>query len=105
MKYEATKSVIDESIPSNAIAMYVNGDRDLEILCATSKGNYSKLIDALVKNDDYGFKEMFLYGEAFTVIPGTRVIVLDRTISQAKVRILEGSYINNIAWVGIEQVE
>lgn len=104
-QYEATKTVIDKNIPSNAVAMYVKGDRDLEILCATSKENYSKLIETLLKDDDYGFSAMIINGEAFMVAAGTRVLVLEKTISQAKIRILEGSYINKIAWVGIEQVQ
>lgn len=90
--------------PSNEISLYTKGQPDLEILCGTTTENYSELINYLVKKDDYGFQEMFLLGKAFTVPPGTKALVLERTIAQAKVRILDGTHKNEIAWVGIEQV-
>lgn len=88
-------------IPSNAISLYYGGD---DILCAISNDKYKELINCLVKKDDIGWNELFANGEAFTISSNTRAIVLDYKLSTAKVRISEGLYKDQIAWVAIEAV-
>lgn len=89
----------ENDIPDNAISLYWDGD---EILCGSTKDNYSDLIDCIIKQDEYGLQEMFLLGQAFAVPSNTKAIILEQKIGQTKVRICEGDYVNEIAWVASE---
>ena len=100
--YTTTTNSSSPTFPSNptsSSSSYAGGDTvslyygGVEILCGTTEQNYKDLIDTLVHQDQYGFQEMFSTGRAFIVDSGTNALVLDRNISTARVRILEGLYI------------
>lgn len=86
----------------DTVSLYYGG---VEILCGVTEQDYKDLIDTLVDNDDVGFNEMFSNGRAFMVDSGTKALVLDRNFTAAKVRIMEGVYKDEIAWVGIEAID
>lgn len=88
-------------IPSNAISLFYDGG---DILCATTKDNYSDLIDCIIVKDEVGFSQMFANGTAFRVSSMTKALVLEKHFSTSKVRICEGIYKNQIAWVAIEAI-
>jgi hypothetical protein len=92
-------SLQNNSNSGNSIDLYFGGE---DILCGTTEKNYSDLIGALVNKDDYGFKEIMFDGRAFTVPSRTKALVLQRTLTQTKVRILEGKYINEVCWTASE---
>ncbi|HPL54777.1 MAG TPA: hypothetical protein PLW11_11705 [Bacillota bacterium] len=96
-----SNSTQQESIPSNAISLQYE---DATILCGTTQENYSELIDCLVKKDEYGWNQMLSTGKAFVVPSRTRAIVLEKKFTVAKVRIVEGIYKDEIAWVAIEAI-
>jgi len=97
-----SNSTQQESVPSNAISLYYE---DATILCGTTQENYKELINCLVKQDEYGWNQMFATGKAYLVPSRTRAIVLERKLTTAKVRIVEGIYKNQIAWVAIEAIK
>lgn len=74
------------------------------ILCATTKSNYSDLIDIIINKDEIGYSAMFLSGAAFEVGDKTNALVLEMSGGNAKVRILEGSHYGETAWVAIEAI-
>ena len=89
------------SSSGGTVSLYMDGS---VILCGTTKGNYEDGIDALVKRDEYGLQEMLANGKLFDVPSGTDALVLERHLTTAKVRILEGTYKNRIAWIAIEAI-
>jgi len=100
----AISLVGSKSLPSSGDTVsLVHGNTD--ILCGTTQQNYSDLINALIKKDDYGFNEMMASGKSFTVSSGTKALILEMDGGSAEVRILEGTHINEIAWVAIEATE
>ena len=90
-----------ESSSNDIVSLYFGG---VEILCGVTEQDYKDLIGTLVNKDDLGFNEMFANGNAFIVDSGTKALVLDRNFTTAKVRILEGVYENEIAWLAIEAI-
>jgi hypothetical protein len=99
----SNSSSTSNNVPSSGdtVSLYYGG---VEILCGTTEQNYKDLIDTLVDKDNVGFNEMFSSGKAFMVDSGTKALVLERNFTTAKVRIMEGAYKDEIAWVGIEAI-
>jgi len=60
---------------------------------------YSEHQEALRAHDDIGVFNLEMQGRVFTVMKGTKVLVLDRRSGRTKVRILEGDYFGFSGWV------
>ena len=66
---------------------------------AVSEAALDSLTDASFANDEHGINQMLLLGQVVLVPHGTRVLVLDRDFTSAKIRILEGNYSTRGGWV------
>lgn len=75
-----------------------------EVLVATSKENFGKLIKATVAKDTIGMAQMVQSGEAFFVDNGTKVLVIGSAVGSREIRILEGQHATRSGWVPVEFV-
>lgn len=75
-----------------------------EILVATSKENFKKLIKASVAKDTIGMAQMVQSGEVFFVDSGTKVLVIGSAFGSKEIRILEGKSATRSGWVPLEFV-
>lgn len=83
---------------------YLSSGSGNDVAVAISKEAQNRLTDASVAKDEYGFRQVFLEGDAFIVQTNTKVRVLDSTWTLKQVRILEGEYINKAVWLPYEWV-
>lgn len=99
--FSSSSTSSSNSSNRNTVSLYMDGT---EILCGRTEQDYEDLIAALVREDEYGFGELFLLDRAFVVDSRTIALVLDLSFSIAKVRILEGAHANEICYTAIEAV-
>jgi hypothetical protein len=85
----------------DVVSLYYGG---VEILCGITEQDFKDIVDAIVNKDDVGFNQIFTSGRGFIVDSGTKALVLEKHLTAAKVRIMEGPYSGQIGWVTIEAV-
>lgn len=76
-----------------------------EVLVATTKENLGKIVHTATVKDDLGIAQMVLAGQAYLVDKGTKVLVIDTTLTASQIRILEGEEIGSSGWVPEEFVK
>lgn len=75
-----------------------------DIIVSVSEVALERFIKASIANDRLGVAQMVLNGEGFLVQSGTKILVIDSTTFQRKVRILEGEHFGRSGWVPYEWV-
>lgn len=81
---------------------YLRIEGQQQVLVATSKANFEKLIKLSVANDNLGLAKMTVDGEAYFVDSNTKVLVISSSVGSREIRILEGSQFSNSGWVPAE---
>lgn len=86
---------------------FLQGPAD-EVIVGLSKESIDRFIEAIIKEDEYGAKELKSSGQIIYVPNRTRFLILETTGflgAYYQVRILEGKYQNVAVWVQREQVK
>lgn len=71
---------------------------------ADSQETNSEFLAVLKANDEYGYQRLFALGRMYRVKNGTKALVLERTHTLARVRILDGNYQGRDGWLPVEFV-
>lgn len=93
------------SVPTKSNKIVIIGDEGVayaadggEVPIIATKEGYEAISRAASVNDQYGVLEMMSSGQYYPVKSGTKVLVIDATISLRKVRILEGIHEGRSGW-------
>ena len=65
---------------------------------------FDAMIDAAVANDEYGWTQLFYDGKCYFAPSNTKVLVLDLSWGATQFRILEGDFMNEMAWTNYEYI-
>jgi len=76
-----------------------------EVLVAITKENMDKIVRAATIKDNLGISKMVLADQAYFVDKGTKVLVIDTTLTASQIRILDGEEIGSSGWVPKEFVK
>lgn len=98
----ATSTPIGSTIGKQGI-LHIDGGASSHFVAADEKA-FQKLLDAINAKDEYGVSDLLLTGQVFSVKDGTQVLVIDETLYETQIRILEGPYAGKSGWVPHEWV-
>jgi hypothetical protein len=70
-----------------------------EVLTAVDRAADDEMNSAIGANDTMGLQQMVAAGKVLQVKNGTKVLVIDLTSDETRVRILEGEYAGQAVWV------
>ncbi|MHB1167005.1 MAG: hypothetical protein ACYC0N_00505 [Carboxydocellales bacterium] len=87
---------------TDTISLYFGGE---DILVGITKDALSEAINCISNKDEYGFRELVLSGQIYTVPSKTKAKVIDRSWTMNKVRILEGKHTGEAGWVIMESTK
>lgn len=82
--------------------LYVRGGG--VVILARTEYVHNEMVKSAVANDNVGYSQPLLTGDAFSVASNTKVLVIDSSTGARKVRVLEGTHINEVGWVSYEWV-
>jgi len=66
---------------------------------------YEEMVNEAAAHDTIGWQQLILEGKLFVIDNDTKVLVLDSKGFALKVRILEGEYLGQVAWVSLDAVK
>jgi hypothetical protein len=69
------------------------------IICATTQENYKQVNKYIAADDKTGAENMLNRGQIFLLKTGTNVKVIQITFNGIEVRVQEGEYKDEIAWI------
>lgn len=90
-----------EYIKYDAILNFNNGDS----IIAVDEKSLDRFMSALANNDEGIIEELFQKQKVAKVPSGTKVNIIEKKATRAKVKILSGLYKDNKVWVLIESVQ
>jgi hypothetical protein len=83
--------------------LFIRGNGALSV--GVTEEAFNEMNTAISVSDSVGYRTILLAGRAFIVQEGTRVLVIERGLFRAKVRILDGTQKDRAGWVASEWVK
>jgi hypothetical protein len=87
---------IEQLTPGSIVEIASSAD---VIICATTQENYKQVNKYIAADDKTGAENMLNRGQIFLLKTGTNVKVIQITFNGIEVRVQEGEYKDEIAWI------
>lgn len=100
--FNGTKNTQKSSVDSEA-CLYIENKEFVPL--AVNENSFDEFVTAAIANDSHGITDLIAAGKVFTVPSNTKILIIERPVGKAKVRILEGKNTGDSGWVPKEWIK